>query len=275
MDLSPQGAQFVRLHEGFVGKWYADPVGIGTIGIGFTWASQSFQQWWRINKPGMKFGPGATITRAEAEAALIYLCDREYGKAVAKHYGKKVPQHVFDASTSVTFNCGPATLGDRWAGAAKQGDYPAAATLLKSTRTTAKGKKLPGLVRRRQEEAALLEHGVYTGLAALPIDAMADGMLVRGERGPAVAELLRDLAFLGFYKGIQDDVFGFGAEEAVMAFQRAGFLTVDGYAGPKTLAAIAGMVSHRKPLETPPAPPPASQPRGFWAWLFSLFTKGN
>lgn len=285
MNLSPQGAQFVRLHEGFVGKWYADPVGFGTIGIGFTWASTSFKQWWAINKPGVKFGPGATITRAEAEAALIYLCDREYGKAVDLHYGKPVAQHVFDASTSVTFNCGPRTLGDRWAVTAKKGDYSTAAELLRSTRTTAKGKNLPGLVRRRHEEALLLEKGIYTDVSAMLADAMADGMLIRGERGPAVAELLRNLAFLGFYKGVQDDVFGYGAEEAVMAFQRAGFLTVDGHAGPKTLAAIAGLIgkpaspgtSIPKPSgptsDQSPATPP--EPQGFWAWLFSLFTKGN
>lgn len=104
---------------------------------------------------------------------------------------------------------------------------------------------------------------------------MADGMLIRGERGPAVASLLRDLAFLGFYKGVQDDVFGYGAEEAVMAFQRAGFLTVDGYAGPKTLAAIAGLIGKPETPAENPAPPSVPEPQGFWAWLFSLFTKGN
>ena len=36
-----------------------------------------------------------------------------------------------------------------------------------------KGKKLAGLVRRRREEAVLLEHGLYTGVQPSPVDALA------------------------------------------------------------------------------------------------------
>lgn len=250
MDLSKPAAAFIRGHEGFVDKYYLDPVGIGTIGIGFTWASKSFQAWWAANKK-VKFGPGATMTREEAEHALIYLCAKEYGKAVNVHYqGRDVPQWVFDASTSVTFNCGAGTLGDRWADAAKKGNYATAGDLLETTRVTAKGKRLAGLVRRRKEEAALLERGVYTGVAAgvesptaaTPVD---DGILTRGERGPAVAALILDLHKLGYYDGVKDDVFGFGTQAAVLAFQRASGLAVDGDAGPKTLAAVAAALAKK------------------------------
>ena len=242
MDISAKGAAFVRLHEGFVGKWYKDPVGVGTIGVGFTWGSGAFREWWKANKPGVAFGPGARITRDEADDALVYLFRHEYGKAVNAFLGKKkVAQHVFDGMCSPVFNIGPRALKWKWAAAAKSGNLKEAATHLRTTATTARGVRLPGLVSRRKEEALLLERGIYTGVGsakAEPIDAMADGILMRGERGPAVATLIRDLAALGYYDGVQDDMFGPGTESAVMAFQRAKGLKVDGWAGPATLTAI-------------------------------------
>lgn len=249
MNLSKKGAAFIRSHEGFVARYYLDPVGVGTIGIGFTWRSSAFQEWWAAHK-NVNFGPGASMTRAEAEDALRYLCEREYGHAVNKHYGGPVKQHVFDASTSVTYNCGAATLGDRWAEAAKKGFYATAADYLETTRVTAKGRRLAGLVRRRKEEAALLEYGRYGAVVPQPKDAMADGILVRGERGPAVAALIADLHKLGHYDGRLDDVFGYGTEAAVLAFQRKAGLTADGIAGPKTLAAVAAALAAKKPTKT-------------------------
>lgn len=247
MNLSTKGAASLRAHEGFVARYYLDPVGIGTIGIGFTWRSMAFQKWWAANK-SVRFGPGATMTRDEAERALIYLCANEYGKAVNAHYTKAVTQHVFDASTSVVYNCGADALTDRWALAAKAGNYATAADYLETTRVTAKGKRLAGLVRRRKEEAALLEFGKYAGVSAAmptPADAMADGMLTRGERGPAVAALIKDLATLEYYDGKLDDIYGYGTEAAVLEFQRDKGLTADGDAGPKTLAAIAAALAAR------------------------------
>ncbi len=162
MDLSPQGAAFVRAHEGFEPHWYADPTGTGTIGIGFTWASGVFRTWWEKNRPGVAFGKGAAMTEAEAGEVLPLLVREEYGAAVNRFFGKDVPQHVFDAMVSAVFNLGPKALKWRWAAAAKRGDYAEAARLLTTTGTTSKGKKLPGLIRRRAEEALLLEKGVYT-----------------------------------------------------------------------------------------------------------------
>lgn len=169
MKLSRKGAAFIRLHEGFRSRWYKDATGTGTIGIGFTWLSSSFRDWWRLNKPGVLFGPGVAMSEAEAEEALIFLVEREYGKAVNAFLKKDVPQHVFDAMCSAVFNLGPGALKWKWAAAAKDGDYAAAAARLRNTGTTSKGKQLAGLVRRRREEALLLEKGVYTGVAAEPV----------------------------------------------------------------------------------------------------------
>ena len=76
---SSKGSTFTRLHEGFVSRWYLDPVGVPTIGIGFTWRSDSFRVWWAANKRGIKFERGATMTRSEADDALQFLVNVEYG----------------------------------------------------------------------------------------------------------------------------------------------------------------------------------------------------
>lgn len=260
MYLSPEGAAFLRRHEGFVGHAYSDPVGILTIGIGFTWGSSAFRTWWRANKGNAPFGAGAKMTRAEADAALIFICAEEYGRAVNEFLERKVAQHVFDGTCSPVYNMGPGSLKWQWASAVKAGDLALAAKRLINTGTTAKGKKLPGLVRRRKEEAELIEHGNYSGVA-VEADAMADGMLVRGERGSAVVDLQKALAATGHYDGVVDGIFGYGTEAAVLAFQRANGLKPDGYAGPKTLAA----------LSIPPAPEkPASEPRNWIAAIIEL-----
>ncbi|BAB48024.1 glycoside hydrolase family protein [Mesorhizobium japonicum] len=267
MDLSPAGAAFVRVEEGVELKFYLDSVGVGTIGIGFTWGSAAFRQWWADNKPGMTFGIGATMTRNEAEKALIYCFANEYGKAVNAFLGHEVPQNVFDGMASPVYNLGTGSLGWKWAAFAKRGDYSACAAVLRSTGTTAKGKTLAGLVRRRREEAALIESGIYAGVGKIqaatddPVDtAMLDSVLTRGERGPSVAALVSNLAALGYYKGKLDDVFGYGTEAAVLAFQRDHGLTADGYAGEITLAAITAALAAPKPPQTPPIGGPSQQP---------------
>ena len=258
MELSTAGAAFVRLHEGFVDHWYLDAVGIPTIGIGFTWRSAAFRAWWAKNRPGKEFGSGSKMTREEAQTVLIALFREEYGAAVDKFLGRPVAQNVFDGMASVVFNCGAGSLKWKWAQAIKSGDIKGGAKLLETTAVTAKGKRLAGLVRRRSEEAKLIRDGVYTGIAvgAVPVvkDAMADGVLVKGERGPAVAKLIIDLAALGYYKGFKDDVFGFGTEAAVLAFQRDNGLKPDGIAGSNTLALLAEEVAGPPAPVSPPSP---------------------
>lgn len=239
MNLSKQGAEFLRHHEGFVPRYYLDPVGIPTIGIGFTWRSTSFREWWAKHKPGVKFGPGATMTANEASDALIYLTDREYGRAVRDFLAKTVPQHVFDGMTSVVYNLGAGALNWKWAAAAKRGDYAGASRLLKTTGTTAAGKRLQGLVNRRLDEAELISLGDYNigRLRAVPAKPLPV-VLRRGERGDAVKALQSALRRLGYQPGVADGIFGVGTQSAVLAFQRSSGLKADGIAGPQTIAAI-------------------------------------
>lgn len=63
-------------------------------------------------------------------------------------------------------------------------------------------------------------------------------VLRKGSAGDAVRDLQQQLAALG-YPLTADGIFGGDTETALQAFQRDHGLTVDGVAGPKTLAAIA------------------------------------
>ena len=62
--------------------------------------------------------------------------------------------------------------------------------------------------------------------------------LVQGATGPEVVALQRMLNALGFYRARVDGSFGPVTDHAVRAFQRRLGLEVDGWAGPKTMAAL-------------------------------------
>lgn len=262
--LSERGAAFIRHHEGFVPNYYLDPVGIPTIGVGFTWRSDSFREWWGRNRPNQAFDKNARMTREEADRALQFMSQMEYGKAVAQFYGRDVSQHVFDASLSAVYNFGVGGLKWKWSQAAKEGKLKVAANLLKTTAVTAKGVPLRGLVIRRQEEAELLEFGDYDiGVNIVYTDPLEDGVLRRGERGAPVTDLQKALASLRLYNGVVDGIYGHGTEAAVLAFQHSKGLNADGVAGPKTLEALKKPVSSLPPdapIKIEPAEPIRTDP---------------
>jgi len=63
-----------------------------------------------------------------------------------------------------------------------------------------------------------------------------------GDKGPAVEDLQRQLASMGFYVFAVDGVFGDDTLHAVMAFQKANRIGVDGAVGPETRKALANPV---------------------------------
>lgn len=81
------------------------------------------------------------------------------------------------------------------------------------------------------------------------------GRLVQGASGPEVAELQQRLQSLGYYHGNIGGNFGPQTDAAVRAFQRDRGLTVDGWAGPQTMAALRGTAAGAQPV-TPVAPGP-------------------
>lgn len=189
--LSEPGAAFIARHEGFVGHAYRDPVGVLTIGFGFTMRSRVFASHWRATT-GRDLRPGDRIARSEAERLLRRLVDEEYGAAVAAALGPQ-PQHRHDACCSVVYNLGPRALAWRWARALKAGDVAGAAAILSANYATAGDRRLPGLVRRRAEEARLLAEGDYgTGGAV-----RAGPDRGAGDAGPSEAEGAGQRGWLG------------------------------------------------------------------------------
>lgn len=226
MRISERGRDFVGLHEGFVSRAYRCPAGVITIGYGFTNGSLVFRRYWQATR-GRELRMGDTITREEADRLLTALLDEEYGAAVARGVEPRRQNH-FDGATSMTFNCGPGALSWRWAQALRRGDIAEAARLLRTTATTANGRTLPGLVRRRAEEADLVQHGIYKGLPRPAAGAPDD----------EVRWVQTQLAALGYDPGPIDGLMSPRTRNEVKAFQLAHGLVVDGIPGPATRAAI-------------------------------------
>ncbi|MEJ8474589.1 glycoside hydrolase family protein [Roseibium algae] len=270
MKISKNGVAFVAAHEGFVSKAYLDSAGVLTIGYGFTMRSTVFAAYWRA-KMGRGLQHGDTITRAEADEVLGRLIAEEYGTYVRKHFGDSLLQTQFDAVVSVVYNLGPGALKWKWAAALKQGDLVLSAKRLRSTGTTAGGRKLAGLVKRRADEAALLQHGQY-GLAH--VRAAGSGT---GSGKEEVREAQTGLKRLGFDTGSIDGWAGAKTKAAVMAYQRQHpDLIADGIIGPATLAQIrADLVSLKKPASKVLATVAAASSGGGvfgvpWIWVAGI-----
>ncbi|MAA97804.1 MAG: lysozyme [Stappia sp.] len=236
--LSPQGAREVLSHEGFVSRAYRDPVGVLTIGTGYTNRSRVFKDYW-ISTRGRPLKPGDTITRDEALRLLPKIVDEEYGAAVVRSIRPKL-QHHYDGAASVCFNLGPRAATWRWAKALARGDARTAAELLRKTGTTAGGRRLPGLVKRRQAEALLIQRGVYSAAGAGAIRVEPRETVAKASS--ASEELRRYqtvLARLGHYTGALDGLAGPKTTAAVRSFQKDHpHLTIDGVLGPATAAAL-------------------------------------
>jgi GH24 family phage-related lysozyme (muramidase) len=212
--ISQKGLAFIQAHEGFVGKYYLDPVGVGTLGYGFTNNSAAVRRMLGEIKPGM------TITKTKAKLVLEAVVNEEYGPAVNASLNNP-NQHEFDMAASASFNVGARIFGWKWAKAFNEGDKKEAADLWRVTATTAKGNldqrvTLPGLVRRRKEEAELLLNGIYTGVTG-PTTFKETKKVVKAD--PELLEYQKKLIKLGYDTGAADGWMGPQTTAAVMAFQ--------------------------------------------------------
>lgn len=104
--------------------------------------------------------------------------------------------------------------------------------------------------------------------------AVSGPRLALGARGEAVKELQQRLRSLGLYAGSIGGNFGPATEAAVKAFQRQRGLTVDGWAGPQTMAALRGATATPAPTPTTGPSPVASSARVQAALDFGLSNVG-
>jgi len=91
----------------------------------------------------------------------------------------------------------------------------------------------------------------------------SSGLLKIGSRGNAVVELQNKLNALGYNAGKADGIFGSKTRSAVMAFQRANGLTVDGIVGPATWAKLnSSSTTEKSTGSKAPAPKTETSSRG-------------
>lgn len=143
MTISQAGLNQIKRHEGLRLNTYLDAVGVPTIGYGNT-----------FYEDGKKVRMGERITMQRAESLLRHIVDNVFSSGVQSLLKKEVNQAQFDAMVSFAYNVGVAAL--------------AKSTLLRKVNADpcdptieaeflrwnkAGGKVLPGLTRRRQEEA--------------------------------------------------------------------------------------------------------------------------
>lgn len=231
--LSDAGAKFIGRNEGFETRAYKDSGGVVTIGHGFTWGSKVFRDYWNKTR-GYKLRMGDTIMLDESLTLLKQLADLEYGKAADQALPNTVDAAQFDAATDYLFNCGVGSVKDKWFVALASGNVAEAARLIKSSRITAGGRQLPGLVNRRTAESRLISTGNYN----LPTPKIGSPPPTISVPPDEVRWYQQQLATLGLYSGNIDGDPGKLTDGAVRNFQRQQGLDVDGVVGPATRAAL-------------------------------------
>ncbi len=157
-------------NEGAVLRWYRDPTGTPTIGYGFTWGSRIFRNWWMV-KHGRKMRAGDTISKSDAILLLGKLIDEDYAPPVIAALNRStstVTRHGVSAAIDMAYNCGAGSLKWSWFRLLLAGDIKGAAAKYRVTAQTSKGRKLPGLVRRRKEGAAILERNIWPDWVLAP-----------------------------------------------------------------------------------------------------------
>lgn len=141
--LSPAGAKILGNAEGCMAIPYNCPADVLSIGIGSTEYS------------GQKIDPNKKYTNEEI--AYRWKNDIKLAESCVDRYanGRALPQSVFDAMVSVTFNNGCGNLkNSTMFRLMRSGNYVAGCNQL--TRWVyAGGRKLQGLIKRREKERAL------------------------------------------------------------------------------------------------------------------------
>jgi lysozyme len=228
-----KGIPFLEAHEGVVLNAYRCPGGKWTIGAGLTAASG-------VVAPHA----GMTITRAEARRLLKLALARNYEPAVRQAL-RLVPQHAFDGAVSFHFNTGAIGRAS-WVESYKADDTASVRSRL-ALWNKGGGRVLPGLQRRRREEAdAILLDRWPNDLRVASGPAPADlqfASFVISVTSLEIADIREAFREVGFEPGA---TVGKVDRHAVLDFQRHFSLTVDGLIGKQTLSALQRELDARR-----------------------------
>jgi GH24 family phage-related lysozyme (muramidase) len=152
--MSAAGLEFLARHEGFSGSLYNDPAGHCTIGFGHL-----------VHRGPINGSEPAEFKRKitrERGLELLREDADEAAAAVRKHVSVDLKPHQRDALISFTYNVGGGALqSSTLVKLLNAGDYDAVPKQLMRW-TLADGKRLPGLVRRREAEGRLFSRGDYS-----------------------------------------------------------------------------------------------------------------
>lgn len=223
--------------EGDVLTCYLDPVGVPTIGKGFTNGSRVLTEMLGKLKPGV-----TKITKEQSDKIFEAMLSDEYEPAVNMPGAQ---QHEFDVGVSTVWNLGPKSQTWTWAKLFRAGKIKEAADYLRTHYNKAGGKKLPGLVRRRQEEGDILEFARYPRAYKAATPSAPEGV-PRKEKDkkplrpdPVTKEAQERLKKVGLDVGVIDGWFGPKTKAAILTYQRMHpHLKNDGVLGPATIAQL-------------------------------------
>jgi len=239
MRTSISGVKFISRQEGCPLTCYLDPVGIPTIGHGFTMRSKAVR--YELSKIGItKLIPGKTkITQKQADDIFIAVLETEFEPYVNAFIGKVETPHnqaMFDAEVSATWNLGPKFLTWGWTKPLLKGDKNGAASIWAVNYNKAGGKRLPGLVRRREEEAKLFLTGNYSAGKSSAVK--AETIKAPKTPDPEVKAAQEALNKVGIPVE-KDGWLGPKTTAAIKKYQAMHpHLTVDGILGPATIAQL-------------------------------------
>jgi lysozyme len=236
LHLSSQGAALIASFEGVMLRLYNDPVGHCSVGIGHL----------------VHLGP--IDGRAEEAPFAGELTEDFVYRLFTEHDAPRYAQMVrdavrvplfqseFDALVSFVYNLGPGALDEDNSTLARllnKGDYGGAAEQF-SRWVNAGDQVLPGLVRRRDAEAALFRSEwastppppAPSPAASFP--AFPGRLMAEGDAGPDVAVFQAQMLARGWSSVVADGIFGPLTADAVRRFQAEKGLAVDGLVGPVT-----------------------------------------
>lgn len=101
MEIGKKGLDLIKKFEGWFSAPYKDPIGIPTIGYGFTYYLPSRKKVTMQDKP---------LTKEQGEVMLKQVL-KGYEGDVLRLVKKPLTQNQFDALVSFTYNLGGANLG--------------------------------------------------------------------------------------------------------------------------------------------------------------------
>lgn len=146
MKTGQKGLDLIKKFEGWYSEPYLDPIGLATIGYGFTYYLPGRKKVTMKDKP---------LTKAQGEPMLKEIL-ANYENDVNRLVKKPLNQNQFDALVSFTYNLGAKNLGESTL-LKKVNINPNDPTIVTEFMkwVNAGGKPLNGLIRRRKAEADL------------------------------------------------------------------------------------------------------------------------